>query len=61
MLLEAPAGDSAGLGGLHDLIWEYPSPPARTSTALTVPTPQPPHLGACPPHPEQGIPLPGGT
>ena len=39
MLLEAPPGDSAGLGGLHDLSWEHPTPPARTSTTLTVPHP----------------------
>lgn len=39
MLLEAPPGDRAGLGGLHDLSWEHPTPPARTSTTLTVPHP----------------------
>ena len=58
MLLEAPPGDSAGLGGLHDLTWEHPSPPARTSTTLAGPHPptsssrglsSPPRAGNPPP------------
>lgn len=61
MLLEAPPGDSAGLGGLHDLSWEHPTPPAP-HIHHTDCSPPPNLLIAGPVlSPKQGIPVPGGT